>query len=93
MSDKSEFYTEDGTWCCTTDHVTEPCGDCAGCDLVRSHNRALSRDPQWRRDISEAQLNAIEELCATASPVLTHPWKRDDAVAEHLEDLGGTGES
>jgi hypothetical protein len=53
----------------------------------------LSRDPQWRRDISEAQLNAIEELCATASPVLTHPWKRDDAVAEHLEDLGGTGES
>jgi hypothetical protein len=36
----SEFRLPDGTWCCVRDGVTEPCGDCGGCDYVAAVNAA-----------------------------------------------------
>jgi len=31
---KAEFYLPDGTWQCTKDHVTEPCGMCNECRRI-----------------------------------------------------------
>ena len=32
------FYRPDGSWSCTRDHVTEPCGDCDGCRQVMAEH-------------------------------------------------------
>ena len=32
------FRRPDGSWSCTRDHVTEPCGDCDGCRQVAAEN-------------------------------------------------------
>lgn len=36
-------YRLNGTWSCTRDGVTEPCGDCDACRTVAAQRRAESR--------------------------------------------------
>jgi hypothetical protein len=37
-------YRPDGTWSCTRDGVTRPCGDCDGCRQVQAQNAAEAED-------------------------------------------------
>ena len=36
----ADSYRPDGTWSCTRDHRTTPCGDCDGCRYVQGANAA-----------------------------------------------------
>lgn len=38
------FYRLDGSWSCTKDGVTRPCGDCDGCHQVAAENRNREAD-------------------------------------------------
>lgn len=35
-------YRPDGSWSCTRDGVTGPCGECGGCRQVQAENRAVA---------------------------------------------------
>jgi hypothetical protein len=43
-----EFRRPDGTWSCTRDHVTQPCGNCDGCRQVAAENRMLGDLENWQ---------------------------------------------
>jgi hypothetical protein len=60
-----EFRRPDGTWSCTRDHVTQPCGDCDGCRTVAAENRLLGDLENWH---PTGVLSTLDENTTIATP-------------------------